>query len=98
MNRADPWEGLPAGWEADSRFDGGEEGCGEVLLDLRLHARSLEPGSRLAILARDPGAPIEIPAWCRVTGNALLEARHPFYLVKVKGPTGPATDRQERRS
>lgn len=82
----DPWAALPAGWEADSRFDGGEAGCGEMLLDLRIHFRSLPARSHVAILARGAGAPVEIPAWCRLTGNDLLEARHPFYLARVKGP------------
>ncbi|MBD3162439.1 MAG: hypothetical protein GF346_08815 [Candidatus Eisenbacteria bacterium] len=96
MTNRDPWQTLPAEWSADSRFDGGEDGCGEVLLDLRIHVRSLRPRDRLAVHASDPGAPVEIPAWCRVTGHRLLEARHPFYLVEIKGPDGPVP--KEERS
>jgi tRNA 2-thiouridine synthesizing protein A len=84
-----PWALLPADWRAESRFDGGDTGCGEILLDLRIHFRPLAAGTRVAILARDEGAPIEVPAWCRLTGHDLLEARHPYYLVRTRGGAGP---------
>lgn len=93
---SDPWRALPAGWRCESIFYGGETGCGEILIDLRVHFRSLAAGSRVAILARDEGAPIEIPAWCRLTGNELLDARHPYYLVKARGPAGP-TEKENRK-
>ena len=84
MRSNDVWDAIPAEWQVDSRFDGGEQGCGEVLLDLRIHIRAMQPGSFLAIFARDAGAPVEIPAWCRVTGHRLHEVRPPFYLVQIK--------------
>ncbi len=34
----------------------------------------LAPGQVLQILATDPGAHADIPAWCRRTGHKLLEA------------------------
>ena len=79
-----PWEGLPPDWSSASRFDGGGAGCGEMLLDLRLHFRPLAPGTPVAIFALDEGAPVEIPAWCRVTGHQLRAAHHPYYLVEVR--------------
>ena len=81
---ADPWMNLPSDWNPESRFDGGDTGCGEMILDLRTHFRKLPPGTHVAIHALDVGAPVEIPAWCRVTGHEFLEARHPYYLTKVK--------------
>jgi tRNA 2-thiouridine synthesizing protein A len=80
----DRWAKLPADWEPSSRFDGGSTGCGEMIIDLRMHFRKLGPGSLVAILAEDEGAPIEIPAWCRTTGHALVGWSHPFYLVRVR--------------
>ena len=34
----------------------------------------LAPGQVLQILATDPGARADIPAWCRRTGHKILEA------------------------
>lgn len=75
---------LPEDWEADMAFDGGSAGCGELVLNLRLRFRELEPGTRVAVRATDRGAPLDLPAWCRVTGHALIAADHPFYLMRVR--------------
>ena len=39
-------------------------------------------GHVLQLIARDPGAPADIPAWCRMTGNTLLREEHPVYYIK----------------
>jgi tRNA 2-thiouridine synthesizing protein A len=36
--------------------------------------RTLEPGSYVEVLATDPGTAKEIAAWCRSTGNELVDA------------------------
>jgi len=69
-------------WVFDQRFDGGQTGCGEILVDLKLFFRPLPSGSRVLIIARDGGAPLEMPAWCRMAGHRLQRAEHPFYLVE----------------
>ena len=79
-----PWKGLPSDWSVGSRFDGGDTGCGEMILDLRIHFRPLTAGTQVAVFALDEGAPMEIPAWCRVTGHLLRAACHPYYLVEVR--------------
>ena len=76
----------PPNWKFDSEFDGKDTGCGEILIDLRMHFRAQPPGSHVLIIAHDAGAPIEMPAWCRLTGHRLIEARHPYYLVQVRQP------------
>lgn len=68
---------------ADAHYDGGETGCGELLLDLLLFTRRQPPGTVIEVRALDPGAPLEIPAWCRLTGNELIEANHPLYLLRT---------------
>jgi len=80
----DPWSGLPESWTPESYFDAGETGCGEALLDLQIHFRALAPGTLVAIRTLDAGAPLEIPAWCRVTGHRLLEAPVPYFLTRVR--------------
>ncbi len=77
-------DGPPAGWKHDSEFDGKGTGCGEILIDLRMHFRKQEGGTFVLVTAHDEGAPVEMPAWCRMTGHRLIEAKHPYYLVKVK--------------
>ena len=78
------WSGLPADWESDTLYDGGDKGCGEMVLSLKLHLLGLTPGESVAVRANDPGAPIDLPAWCRVTGNELIAAKHPYYLMRVR--------------
>jgi len=36
---------------------------------------SLEPGDELTVIATDPGTLHDVPAWCRVHGHELLEAK-----------------------
>jgi len=69
--------------KADAHYDGGETGCGELLLDLLLFSRRQPPGSVIAVRALDSGAPLEIPAWCRLTHHELLHAAHPLYHLRT---------------
>lgn len=56
--------------------DGGDQGCGGGLLILILQAmKRLEPGNILEIRSTDSGVREDLPAWCRMTGNALLAAQ-----------------------
>lgn len=59
-------------------------GCGELVIELRARLRELAPGALFRLLARDPGAVEDIPAWCGLTGHALVDAAHPVYLIRRK--------------
>jgi tRNA 2-thiouridine synthesizing protein A len=65
-------------------WDAGETGCGELILELKLRLNSLQPGAALKLIARDPGVPEDLPAWCRMTGHKLLQATPPEYLIERK--------------
>jgi tRNA 2-thiouridine synthesizing protein A len=65
-----------------AKFDGGETGCGELLLDLLLFMRKQSDDAIVEVRALDPGAPLEIPAWCRLTKHNLLHSEHPFYTIQ----------------
>lgn len=52
-----------------SVLDGGDHGCGELLLELRTHIRGLPPGAVVRLIATDPAAPDDLPRWCRMTGH-----------------------------
>jgi tRNA 2-thiouridine synthesizing protein A len=68
----------------DSEWDAGGMGCGDLVLELRIRIQSLKSGHVLKLTATDSGAPIDLPAWCRMTGNALMAFHHPVYLIQRK--------------
>jgi tRNA 2-thiouridine synthesizing protein A len=69
---------------ADSEWDAGDLGCGDLVLALRGRLQALEPGQVLKLTALDPGARADIPAWCRLTGHTLVGEHHPVYLIRRK--------------
>jgi tRNA 2-thiouridine synthesizing protein A len=70
--------------EPAGSWDAGDMGCGELVFELMLKLRALSPGQTFRLTATDPGAPHDIPAWCRLTGNALVGAAPPHYLIRRK--------------
>jgi len=68
--------------------DGGDRSCGELLLVLAARSRTLAAASTVRLLATDPAAPIDLPAWCHLTGHTYLgqgldaEGR-PYYDVRL---------------
>jgi 5-methyltetrahydropteroyltriglutamate--homocysteine methyltransferase len=57
----------------DSSFDGGALDCGSgLLLLIRRHIDPLAGGQTLEILSTDSTVEVDLPAWCRMTGNDLL--------------------------
>ena len=77
---------LPRHWQYDEIYDALERGCGDFIADLRAVMAELAPGDRLVVASRDAGAPIEIPAWCRLTGHRLVEIAPPFFLIRKREP------------
>jgi tRNA 2-thiouridine synthesizing protein A len=67
-----------------SEWDAGDLGCGELVLGLRLRLNALPGGALFRLIARDPAAPHDLPAWCRLTGHRLTHADHPVYLIQRK--------------
>jgi len=76
----------PSSSEMDisATWNAGDMGCGDLVLELRLRLQALRPGEIMQLCARDPGAPEDLPAWCRLTGHTLLRAEHPDYWIKRK--------------
>ena len=67
-----------------AEWNAAELGCGELVLELRYRLAAMKPGERLKLVALDPGAPADIPAWCRMTGHTLVSTQHPVYLIQRK--------------
>ncbi len=76
--------GVPAEWDYDEVFDTFDRGCGDALIEIKMVLDPLPPGTRLMVASGDAGAPVELPAWCRLTGHHLLEARPPYYLIEKR--------------
>ena len=66
------------------QWDAGELGCSRLIFELRKRVETLEPGAAIEVRAADEAAPIDIAAWCRVTGHALVSAEHPIYVIRRK--------------
>ena len=80
------------------RVDGGDLGCARLLIHLRRHVRTLAPGTVVHLTSTDPVAPIDLPAWCRLTGHGYLgpvePADRPTYAIEVAAdPTPTHPDR-----
>lgn len=68
----------------DTEWDAGSIGCGEFVLLLGARMKTLPLGTSFKLIAQDPGAVEDIPAWCRMTGNVLRNANHPEYIIERK--------------
>ena len=66
----------------DVVYDGGDTGCGELLIELAGVARKAAPGAIIEVIARDSGAPQDIPAWCRMRGFPLVAVRGSSYFFQ----------------
>lgn len=73
-----------AATRAIAEWDAGDMGCGELVLELRSRLDTLKPGQIMKVTARDPGAPADVPAWCRMTGHTLVGGAPPVYLIRRK--------------
>ena len=58
---------------ADYILDLGEKNCSQLIMEVMLAMRTMENGQTLLITAHDPSAPIDLEAWCRMTGNTLAQ-------------------------
>ncbi len=76
-------------------IDGGERSCVRLLLELRQHVTRLAPGTVIHLIATDPAAPLDLAAWCHLTGHTYLDpvtGGSPLaYAIRVS-ETAHATD------
>jgi TusA-related sulfurtransferase len=80
----------------DTTVDGTGLLCVTLLLRLRKEIDSTEPGTVVPVIATDPAAPLDLPAWCHMTGHtysAPSPATHsrcsPFNWLPTRCPPGP---------
>ena len=58
---------------ADFVLDLGEKNCSQLIMEVMLAMRHMHNGQTLLVTAYDPSAPIDLEAWCRMTGNTLAQ-------------------------
>jgi TusA-related sulfurtransferase len=73
---------------ADYVLDAGEAGCGDLVMLIFQEMKKLAPGQTLRVAAYDAAAEVDVPAWCRSTGNVLLAqdlaVRSKLFLIQKR--------------
>lgn len=65
--------------------------CPMPVIRTQDRVKGLKPGDTLEIVATDPGAAADIPAWCRVNGHKVVEIReqdHELVITIEVGEVG----------
>ena len=70
-------------------YDFGDMSCGELLMALLKFLQPLSSETLVELRSLDPGAPVDIPAWCRLRGYTLLKRAggpdNTYYLLRKGG-------------
>ena len=67
----------------NSFYDAGAKGCADGPIDeISARLRSLAPGQTLEVYATNPSVAGDLPAWCRLSGHALVKHEGDFYLIQ----------------
>ncbi len=71
----------------DEEWDAADLACGDLVVRLRFRLRSMQRGQVIRVRALDPGAPVDLPAWCRLTGETLLhtDPLSKLYYIRREG-------------
>jgi tRNA 2-thiouridine synthesizing protein A len=64
--------------------------CPAPIIELARHITLVAPGGQLAVVATDPAARVDVPAWCRMTGHEYVGEEvaadgAPRYVVRRSG-------------
>ncbi|MFE6287454.1 sulfurtransferase TusA family protein [Streptomyces sp. NPDC057877] len=61
--------------------------CVTLLLRLRKQIDGVPPGTVVHVIATDPAAPLDLPAWCHMTGHTYLGpvpgSERPVYALRL---------------
>ncbi|HYX50636.1 MAG TPA: metalloregulator ArsR/SmtB family transcription factor [Ktedonobacteraceae bacterium] len=57
----------------DYTLDLGEKNCSQLIMEVMLLMRYMGKDQTLLVTAYDQSAPIDLEAWCRMTGNTLVQ-------------------------
>lgn len=84
------------GREPGATVDGAGLLCVRLLLKLRGVLDSVQPGTLVHVVTTDPAAPLDLPAWCDLTGHHYLgqihgtePPTHAMVVAETPRPTRP---------
>jgi TusA-related sulfurtransferase len=77
-------------WQVALEMDCRELPCPMPVIELARHLGDVEVGELLAVVARDPAAAVDVPAWCRMkaqefVGTDAADDGVPRYVVRRLG-------------
>jgi tRNA 2-thiouridine synthesizing protein A len=75
-------------------FDGGDLLCVVLLLELRRFIIGLPAATVVHVIATDPAAPLDLPAWCHLTGHQYLgpvTGQRPTYALRLTASPQPTS-------
>ena len=83
--------------QAETQCNLADTGCGELIMALMKAITPVKSGQVIEIYAADPGAVVDIPAWCRMAGHELLEGPvgdegKSYFIRKGGKPDGKISD------
>ena len=58
---------------ADYFLDLGEKNCSQLIMEVMVAMQHMNRGQTLLVTAYDPSAPIDLEAWCSMTGHTLAQ-------------------------
>ncbi|QUW85718.1 sulfurtransferase TusA family protein (plasmid) [Streptomyces mirabilis] len=78
---------------SDITVDGTGLLCVTLLLRLRKEIDGAKPGTVVHVIATDPAAPLDLPAWCHMTGHHYLGPvpgdERPVYALRIAADARP---------
>ncbi|MFE6677768.1 sulfurtransferase TusA family protein [Streptomyces sp. NPDC057729] len=77
---------------ADITVDGTGLLCVTLLLCLRRRIEKAPPGTVVHVIATDPAAPLDLPAWCHMVGHDYLGPvpdERPVYALRLAADARP---------
>jgi tRNA 2-thiouridine synthesizing protein A len=83
-------------------IDGGDRSCVRLLLELRDRVARLPAGTVIHLIATDPAAPLDLAAWCHLTGHIYLgplprHGQRPAYALRVSPQARPVAPKSPWR-
>ncbi|MER5624377.1 sulfurtransferase TusA family protein [Streptosporangium sp. NPDC002544] len=78
--------------DPDLTIDGTGLLCVTLLRRLRAAIDGAKPGTIVHVIATDPAAPLDLPAWCHITGHDYLgpvPSERPVYALRIAAGARP---------